>query len=255
MIRPDLATQQHVLYRFFNAADELLYVGITNNPGRRFDQHGDTKPWWTEVANIRMEVHPDRAAVLEAERHAVATEHPKHNVRLRERPCASPGRRPRTAMTTNSTGKKPDRNRLERAIAQDADPGSLVGSFFHGQGGRFHTNQGCIVAEPMPGIYLVEFFSWLMGESTNQQLVPIAQMTEWLFYDDAEWMTSAYEHGVQQRWDRERKEEQARREREQENLWRARIREACDACSACDRDGFKIADPEVPCAHVEEPAT
>ena len=111
-------------------------------------------------------------------------------------------------MSTTDTEDQANRNRLELAIARDADPQSLVGSFFHGQGGKFHAHQGCVVAEPAPGMYLVEFFSWLAGDSTNQQLVPIADMTEWLFYDTAEWMNNAYEHGVSQRWEKERRDQE-----------------------------------------------
>lgn len=98
---------------------------------------------------------------------------------------------------------RPDRNRLSAVAADDADPMSLVGSYFHGQGGRFHAHQGCVVAEPARGVYLVEFFSWASGGSTQQRLVPIADMDEWLFYDDAEWMHNAYED-VSRRWERER---------------------------------------------------
>lgn len=108
-------------------------------------------------------------------------------------------------MTDEPSSPRANRNRLDIAVSQDADPRSLVGSFFHGQAGRWHGHQGCVVGEPSPGVYLVEFFGWLGGDSTNQQLVPIGEMSEWLFYDDATWMNNAYEHGVSQRWERERK--------------------------------------------------
>lgn len=78
----DIGSERHVLYRFFDASDRLLYVGITANPGRRFGQHGSDKPWWAQVANIRMEVHPDRAAVLAAERVAITTERPHYNIAM-----------------------------------------------------------------------------------------------------------------------------------------------------------------------------
>lgn len=79
------APRQHVLYRFFGADDELLYIGITNNPSRRMDQHSQGKPWWTEVVTVRMEVHPSRSAVLDAERIAIARERPLHNIQLMRR--------------------------------------------------------------------------------------------------------------------------------------------------------------------------
>lgn len=97
-----------------------------------------------------------------------------------------------------------NRNRLHLASQRDADPDSLIGSFFHGTG-KFTGRQGCVVAQPHPGIYLVEFFSWLAGDSTHQQLVPIADMIDWRFYDDAEWMNNTYNHGdIRRFWDQEK---------------------------------------------------
>lgn len=71
---------EHALYRFFGSDDALLYVGITLDPGRRFKQHREAKPWWSDVKNITIEVYPDRESVLEAERRAIERERPKHNV-------------------------------------------------------------------------------------------------------------------------------------------------------------------------------
>lgn len=70
----------HALYRFFDQTGALLYVGITNNPGRRWSQHQGDKPWWHDVARIEMEPHPDRPTVLAAERAAIAAERPRYNV-------------------------------------------------------------------------------------------------------------------------------------------------------------------------------
>ena len=38
-----------VLYRFFDADDVLLYVGITDKPGSRWEQHMREQPWWPEA--------------------------------------------------------------------------------------------------------------------------------------------------------------------------------------------------------------
>lgn len=70
----------HVLYRFFDQDGDLLYVGITNNPGRRWSQHRADKPWWSEVHHIEMEHHADRESVLRAEATAIRAERPRHNV-------------------------------------------------------------------------------------------------------------------------------------------------------------------------------
>jgi predicted GIY-YIG superfamily endonuclease len=76
----EITKTPHALYRFFGEGGELLYVGITNNPTRRFAQHGVKRDWWHEVATIRMERHESREAVLAAERSAILAERPRYNV-------------------------------------------------------------------------------------------------------------------------------------------------------------------------------
>lgn len=70
----------HILYRFYNSAEDLLYIGITMDPPSRFRQHRDVKAWWTEVTNVRFEHFPSRAAVLAAECAAIEAEQPLFNV-------------------------------------------------------------------------------------------------------------------------------------------------------------------------------
>jgi len=70
----------HALYRFFDAEADLLYVGISINPGYRFSQHRDDKPWWTEVSDIKIEPFADRRSVMDAERAAIIAEQPRYNV-------------------------------------------------------------------------------------------------------------------------------------------------------------------------------
>lgn len=70
----------HVLYRFFDAGGDLLYVGVTNDPGRRWSRHASDKPWWNEVDRIEIDRYPDRTSVLAAERKAVQDERPRYNV-------------------------------------------------------------------------------------------------------------------------------------------------------------------------------
>lgn len=94
-------------------------------------------------------------------------------------------------MADNSDGKRPDR--LHGAATEPLDPGSLVGSFFHS--GDDHQWQGCVVAEPAPGVYLVELFEWFTGSANFQRLVRITDMADWQFYDDIEWMKNTYEYG------------------------------------------------------------
>lgn len=72
----------HVLYRFFDANDTLLYIGITNNPPARFRQHRGDKSWWDSVANIKIETRESRADLHLAERNAIVTESPKYNIAM-----------------------------------------------------------------------------------------------------------------------------------------------------------------------------
>ena len=50
-----IAERYHALYRFYDTADCLLYVGITANLLYRLSSHVETKPWWHEVARMTVE--------------------------------------------------------------------------------------------------------------------------------------------------------------------------------------------------------
>jgi hypothetical protein len=107
-------------------------------------------------------------------------------------------------MTDEST----TRNRLTSVAAQPVTSDSLVGSFFHADAQRGW--QGCVVAQPTPGVYLVELFGWGVADSPGQQVVRIEDMGEWTFYDTAEWMHRVWEQGaVTERWEREREQRRA----------------------------------------------
>lgn len=73
-------TWNHILYRLYDAADTLLYVGRTNDVRSRFKAHARRQPWWPEVARSALELRPDLDALIEAERAAILTEHPKYNI-------------------------------------------------------------------------------------------------------------------------------------------------------------------------------
>ena len=72
--------ETHALYRFHDADGALLYVGMTADPSARFRAHKKGKSWWHEVSAVTVEKHPTRAATLNAERLAIVTEKPLHNV-------------------------------------------------------------------------------------------------------------------------------------------------------------------------------
>lgn len=181
--RPMVRQGPASLYRLFGADGSLLYVGIAGNPGRRFEQHSKDKPWWSDVASVRLEHFPDRALAVAAEAMAIRVECPIHNV-IHNRGRAVP--------PPNGEAMPEDRDRLSSVDDQPLTSTSLVGSYFHSRVDGKIKWQGCVVGEPSPGIYLVETFSWLMGDSCDQQLVSISDMAGWSFYDSAEWMQNAY---------------------------------------------------------------
>jgi hypothetical protein len=69
------------LYRHFDAAGELLYVGCTGNVIRRTEQHEAQSPWLPEVATITVEHFASGSEALAAEEAAIRAENPKYNVR------------------------------------------------------------------------------------------------------------------------------------------------------------------------------
>ncbi|MBZ6250357.1 GIY-YIG nuclease family protein [Streptomyces olivaceus] len=74
------AHEPAALYRLNNAAGTLLYVGVTNNPERRFAQHRDTKDWWPQVAEKTVDWYPSRARALAEEAALITAETPVFNI-------------------------------------------------------------------------------------------------------------------------------------------------------------------------------
>lgn len=68
------------LYRFYDADDELLYVGISLNLPGRLHQHQKSKTWWKDVAHVAVEHFDSREEALAAEEEAIKTERPLMNV-------------------------------------------------------------------------------------------------------------------------------------------------------------------------------
>lgn len=68
------------LYRFFDEAGTLLYVGICWAPARRWQQHRKTKAWWSQVHAVRLELLADEYAARAAETACIKSENPVHNI-------------------------------------------------------------------------------------------------------------------------------------------------------------------------------
>lgn len=71
---------QYALYRFYGADEELLYVGISNEPWRRRKQHMMSKPWYPQVKHQTITWYDSEALARLAEIRAIRGEHPQHNI-------------------------------------------------------------------------------------------------------------------------------------------------------------------------------
>ena len=69
------------LYRHFNEAGALLYVGISLSAVNRLSAHSQKAPWFSEIARIEIEKFDTREAAQAAEKQAIAREKPRYNVR------------------------------------------------------------------------------------------------------------------------------------------------------------------------------
>jgi len=68
------------LYRHFDAAGDLLYIGCSSNVIRRTEQHEIQSHWLPEVATITVEHFAIVTDALAAEEAAIRAENPKHNI-------------------------------------------------------------------------------------------------------------------------------------------------------------------------------
>src|SRR5260370_1126197 len=80
--------QRTALYRFYDATENLLYVGITNDPWRRWRQHVQEKSWYPQVKHQAVTWYDSRIAAEVAEHVAIRCERPRFNVAGAVRPVA-----------------------------------------------------------------------------------------------------------------------------------------------------------------------
>lgn len=74
------------LYRMYRADGRLLYIGMTTDLPTRMYMHKRGTPWFQDVARFVFRLYPSRRAVLDAERAAIKSEHPLHNIRSAVKP-------------------------------------------------------------------------------------------------------------------------------------------------------------------------
>ncbi len=80
MTKHCIAEQRTALYRFYDAQGELLYVGITNDPWRRWRQHVLAKPWYPQVKHQSVTWYDSKPEARKAETRAIRTERPEFNI-------------------------------------------------------------------------------------------------------------------------------------------------------------------------------
>ncbi|WP_371097145.1 hypothetical protein [Streptomyces sanglieri] len=73
------APRPAAVYRLWGINGDLLYIGSSYDPQRRYQEHRD-KPWWPQVARRTEEWQESRANAYRAELKAIAAENPQHNV-------------------------------------------------------------------------------------------------------------------------------------------------------------------------------
>lgn len=67
------------MYRFYDEAGALLYIGSTVNPAQRWSSHKGTKDWWPTVAAYTLTWWPTAEQALAKEYEAIRAEQPEHN--------------------------------------------------------------------------------------------------------------------------------------------------------------------------------
>lgn len=75
----DKLDPQPVVYRCFDSAGNLLYIGSTFQRNQRFRSHELTSQWWAQAADIKLEKFQSIAEARFAEAKAIFAEKPPHN--------------------------------------------------------------------------------------------------------------------------------------------------------------------------------
>jgi len=72
---------QTALYRHFDNANELLYIGISLSTMQRLGQHKRHSHWFNSITNITITQFPTREEAISAESIAIREEKPIHNIK------------------------------------------------------------------------------------------------------------------------------------------------------------------------------
>ncbi|MFE9777739.1 GIY-YIG nuclease family protein [Streptomyces sp. NPDC005775] len=67
------------VYRFSNAKNQILYIGLTSNPSQRWAQHASDKEWWHQVWMREIEWFPTREEAEAEEARLISVAAPLYN--------------------------------------------------------------------------------------------------------------------------------------------------------------------------------
>lgn len=76
-----VAPHETALYRFYDPDGDLLYVGISWNPFKRWSTHRARAPWYDQAARVLVDVYTGERQALRIERDWIRNAWPTWNVR------------------------------------------------------------------------------------------------------------------------------------------------------------------------------
>ena len=146
------------LYRLFNEAGELLYIGITVNPEVRWASHRCAQSWWNEVARKDLQWLTNRAEALAAEAAAIPVERPRYNrsglalqtPAARDETVACLGA-PQPRVVTAADMRHALRERQTKTVAEGRNAlADIINATYYGDGVTVITRRGTEAAAIVP---------------------------------------------------------------------------------------------------------
>lgn len=93
------------LYRHFDKDGALLYVGVSLSAIQRLSQHREASHWSGDIASVKVEWFADRKEAITAERAAITSENPRHNLY-----------RPKVAEVVNARAEESRQDLIRRLV-------------------------------------------------------------------------------------------------------------------------------------------
>lgn len=107
--------ERTAVYHIYDSGDVLIYVGVADRLGRRWDQHARKQPWWDSMHHQAVTWYETRDEALQVERDAIRDEAPVYNIIWNGPRPERPARRPEPCQAS-------------RPVERAADPVIYLGS-------------------------------------------------------------------------------------------------------------------------------